>query len=320
MTTPNNNIPPDGNHRKTVDDIDSEPVDDRTGHQMSERSTPNEKKTVHLEQLLTIEIKKSALSQIRAAAAAKTIKSLKGRLQSSDASHIAAIKRLKGHIAGLKIREKSALEAASTSSKIVDDATKEVIGNKAGCIRDLRKEIVSLQKQIRDGSGLERQVSRLNSDIIALVKEKSELKTLHQNATKEVKLLNKKVNDQTDAKYAHQQKMAEIALEGKQVTLAQGRQKKLNLEAKNQKVLQQRKEFQTWTYAQRGLQKEKELLRKEELKDKKSKKVAERLQVVSSDMLRTNRINGGAFPNPGLSLQEVSRLFLRRKNLMSSIF
>jgi hypothetical protein len=103
------------------------------------------------------------------------------------------------------------------------------------------------------------------------------------------------------------------------VALAQGKQIKVNLEAKNKEALQQRKEFQTWTYAQRGLQKEQELQRKEEIKEKKSKKVAERLQVDSSDMLRTNRINGGAFPNPGLTLQEVSNLSRCRNNL-SSIF
>jgi hypothetical protein len=94
----------------------------------------------------------------------------------------------------------------------------------------------------------------------------------------------------------------------------------LNLEAKNKEALQQRKEFQTWTYTQRGPQKEKELQRKEEIKEKKSKKVAEQLQVVSSDMLvRINRINGGVFPNPGLSLQEVSCLFQCAKH-MSYIF
>jgi hypothetical protein len=93
----------------------------------------------------------------------------------------------------------------------------------------------------------------------------------------------------------------------------------LNLEAKNKEAVQQRKEFQTWTYAQRGLQKEKELQRKEKIEEKKNKKVAERLQVISSDMLRTNRISGGAFPNPGLSLQEVSHLS-RCGNIMSYIF
>jgi vacuolar-type H+-ATPase subunit H len=194
------------------------------------------KKAIHLQQLLTFERKKSALSQVRAAAAAaaaKMIKSLQGRLQSCDASHLAAIKRLKGQITGLKIKEKLALEAASTSSKIVDDATKEAIGTKADCIRDTRKAILDLKKQVRDSKGLERQVSRLNSDIVALVKEKSEWKSLHQNLTKEVKLLNKKVNDQTDDKYVHQQKMADITLKGKQVTLAQGQPK--NIESRSQK-------------------------------------------------------------------------------------
>jgi hypothetical protein len=54
----------------------------------------------------------------------------------------------------------------------------------------------------------------------------------------------------------------------------------------------------------------KELQRKEEIKEKKSKNVAEQLQVVSSDMISCiNLINRGVFPNPSLSLQEVSCLF-----------
>jgi hypothetical protein len=59
----------------------------------------------------------------------------------------------------------------------------------------------------------------------------------------------KKVNNQTDVKYTHWQKMAEITLKGKEVTLAQCHQQILNLEAKNKEALQQRTEFQTWTYA-----------------------------------------------------------------------
>jgi hypothetical protein len=81
----------------------------------------------------------------------------------------------------------------------------------------------------------------------------------------------------------------------------------LNIEAKNKEALQQRKVFHTWTYAaQQGLQKEKNLQRKEVIKEKQSKQVAQRLQVVSSDMLRTNHINRGAIPNPRLIFQEVS--------------
>jgi hypothetical protein len=116
--------------------------------------------------------------------------------------------------------KKTVPDAASTSSKIVDDATKEAIGTKAECIRNMKKEILHLKIQVRDSKGLEGKVSWLNSNIVALVKEKSEWKSLHQNLTKKVKYLNKKVNDQTDAKYAHQQKMTKIALKGKEVTLA----------------------------------------------------------------------------------------------------
>jgi RNase P/RNase MRP subunit p29 len=65
--------------------------------------------------------------------------------------------------------------------------TKEFIGTKAECIRDIRKEILDLKKQVKDSKGLEGKVSRLNSNIVTLVKEKSKWKTLHQNLTKEVK-------------------------------------------------------------------------------------------------------------------------------------
>ena len=45
--------------------------------------------------------------------------------------------------------------------------------------------------------------------------------------------------------------------------------------------------------------------RKEDAKTKKAKTHADRIQVVSSDMLRTSRLNGGSFPSLGLTLQEV---------------
>jgi hypothetical protein len=121
-----------------------------------------------------------------------------------------------------------------------------------------------------------------------------------------MKSLMKKVDDPIIAKYAHQphqQKMAAITLKGKEVVLKQAKQKKANLEAK---ILYQRKEFQAWTYEQQDLQKHKELEKKEEDKEKTQKFAGGCLRVVSSDMLRTNHINGGALPSPGLSLQAVS--------------
>jgi hypothetical protein len=47
-----------------------------------------------------------------------------------------------------------------------------------------------------------------------------------------------------------------------------------------------------------------DLKRKEDAKAKKLKTHAERIQVVSSDMLRTSRLNGGSFPSPALNVQE----------------
>jgi hypothetical protein len=81
MTKPPNNIPLNGNYRKTVDDTHNEPQDDQTLLKLSECSRPNEKEDIHLEQLLADERKKSALSEVRAGAATKNVKSLQGRLQ-----------------------------------------------------------------------------------------------------------------------------------------------------------------------------------------------------------------------------------------------
>jgi hypothetical protein len=92
MTKPPNNIPPDGNHRKNVDDTHDETQDDQTRLKLSECSRPNKKEAIRLEQLLTDKRKKSAPSEVRAGAAAKMIKSLQGRLQSCNASQKAGIK------------------------------------------------------------------------------------------------------------------------------------------------------------------------------------------------------------------------------------
>jgi hypothetical protein len=100
--------------------------------------------------------------------------------------------------------------------------------------------------------------------------------------------------------------MAEFGLQVKQVALEQTILKQKHSEDKSRVELLAKKNIQTWNYQQRENQKEKEEQRKEATKDKKAKKVANSLQIVSSDMLRTNRINGGTFPSPGLTLQQVS--------------
>ena len=56
----------------------------------------------------------------------------------------------------------------------------------------------------------------------------------------------------------------------------------------------------------RNKAKENDISRKEENQREKTKQHADRIQIVSSEMLRTNRLNGGSFPNPGLGFQEVS--------------
>jgi hypothetical protein len=315
MAKPSNNNPPCAGEPETVEDTVEEP-EDRTFFKISSDGVgTNELETIRLQKQFSDERKKTARAEGRADAAQKNVKKLKILLESCNAAGVGACKKLKGEIAGLKIKEKFARDAQLTSSKIVDDARKQIIGSKANCIRDLRKEIFDLKKEVNETKALKGKVDRLKADILHLVQEKNAWVTTRSSISKEVNSLRKKINDQVLAKYAHQQKMAEIALKGKEILLAQEKQRRLNLEAKNKAILEQRKEFQTWTYEQRGLRKEKDLQRKEEIKEKKTKKVADRLQIVLGEMLRTNRLNGGALPTPGLRLEEVSIILLRVQTL-----
>jgi hypothetical protein len=68
--------------------------------------------------------------------------------------------------AGLNIKEKLAIhDAASKSSKIADDATKQKInGSKAECICDMRKQIQDLQKEMKDSKALGGKVDWLSQE------------------------------------------------------------------------------------------------------------------------------------------------------------
>jgi hypothetical protein len=69
--------------------------------------------------------------------------------------------------------EKSALDAASTSSKLVDDATKEVLGSRRK-IREMRKQISDLSRK-QGWQDLRLKFDRLKSDLDTVNKEKSAL-------------------------------------------------------------------------------------------------------------------------------------------------
>jgi hypothetical protein len=142
-----------------------------------------------------------------------------------------------------------------------------------------------------------------------LSQEKSFWRDEKVRLTRSCKTLQKQVNDQLVPKYKHQQAMAEFGFQVKQVALEQLKLKQKNCNEKSEKDMNAKKEFQTWNFQQRETQKEKESQQREETKDKKAKKVADRLQIVLSEMLRTNRINGGTFPSPGMNLQQVRTSF-----------
>jgi hypothetical protein len=83
---------------------------------------------------------------------------LEGKFESFEATRLAANKKHKGEIDGLKIQEKASLRAASTSSKLVGDASRELIGSKADKIREMRKQISDLSKDVKDSNALQTKV------------------------------------------------------------------------------------------------------------------------------------------------------------------
>ena len=104
--------------------------------------------------------------------------------------------------------------------------------------------------------------------------------------------------------------MATIALQTKTTALELSNAKKATTEYHRNEEYEKKKAFTLFNYEQREIHKDKETKKKEDAKESKIKKVQERIQQVSSDMLRTNRINGGAFPNLGGTLQEVSHVIM----------
>ena len=306
MTKPSNNNPSVGNEPESNDETVEVPADDAVVEVFSYRRLTNEQEIVRLQLQLTDERKNRERNVLYVQRLLEKVDSCKRKLDSSEATRLAAKKKYKGEVSALKIKEKAALDAASTSSKLVDDTTKEVIGTKARTILDMRKQITELLKEVKTGKAFQLKADRWKGEIDALVSEKNAWKDERKSLSTSNKSLKKLVNDQLEAKYKHQQRMAELALEVKQVALASAKHKQQLSADRNLTNLQAKKEFHTWNYNQRELQKEKELQRKEETKDKKAKKVADRLQIVSSDMLRTNRLNGGTFPSPGLRLEQVS--------------
>jgi hypothetical protein len=257
-----------------------------------------------LKQQLTDERKKRVRAE-RAAAGLKT------KLQTSEvararleATSVASCKKLRGEISLLKLKETAAVIAASNSWKILDDASEEVIISKSKCIRDLRKQVAEQLETIANGKALQGKVDRLKAELEAFVKEKSAWTKEKKRVSKSNLSLEKTLDRQTTAKHAHQQKMAEIALDGKPVGLEQSKQRQVNADNKQKTITEGKKELVRFNHKKRDKSKIADLKRKEDAKAKKLKTHAERIQVVSSDMLRTSRLNGGSFPSPAPTVQE----------------
>jgi hypothetical protein len=294
MVKPSNNNSLGGNQPGTDEDTDEEPQDDGSTNGSSHALSAI---NVNLQQQLTDERKKRVRAE-------RAIAKLKTKLEKSEATRVACGIKLRGEISGLKLKETAAVTAASTSSKILGDASKEVISTKSECIRDLRKQISEQLKAISDGKALQGKVDRLKAEVEGFVVEKTLWTKEKKSITKSNESLEKKLDLQITAKFAHQQKMAEIALDGKRVGLEQSKQRLINTEDKHNTILEGKKELARFNHKKRDESKIADQNRKEEAKSKKAKAHADRIQVVSSEMLRSSRLNGGSFPSPGLNLEE----------------
>ena len=310
MTKPSNNITPGG---KTDEETDEEPQLEVS----FDRWPLNEEEIFCLKHQLMIERQKSAryrtqvtnLKQKLATSEATseaTKADLKRKYDTSQANRLAQCKKLKADISVLQLKGTSALNVASTSSKIVDEATKEVIRDKSDFIRKLQRQAVELQGVINNGKVVKENFDLLKVEQKALKKKVTKLDKENKKLSKSNDALSKQVDDQVAAKYVHQQRMAEIKLEAKQVGLNSTKHRQGMALERNKSIHEGKIDLINLTFQMRNKAKENDISRKEEFQRKKTKQHADRIQVVSSEMLRTNRLNGGSFPNPGLGFQEVS--------------
>jgi hypothetical protein len=170
MMKPSDDNSPGGNWTETNEDKDEEPQDDGWPNGSHSRSAIN----VDLQQQSKDEQKKRRVRAERAGAGLKT------KLQTSKAApaHLKATcavtcKKLRGDISALKLKETAAVTATSSSSKILGDASKEVVSSKSKCIQDLPKQISEQLKVISDGKALQGKADLLQAKVKGLIVEKS---------------------------------------------------------------------------------------------------------------------------------------------------
>ena len=185
MTKPSNNITPGG---KTDEETDEEP---QLGGS-SDRWPMNEEEIFRLKHQLTIERQKSAryrtqvtnLKQKLATSEATseaTKADLKRKYDTSQANRLAQCKKLKADISVLQLKGTSALNVASTSSKVVDEATKGVIRDKSDFIRKLQRQAVELQGVINNGKVVKENFDLLKVEQKALKKKVTKLDKENKN-------------------------------------------------------------------------------------------------------------------------------------------
>jgi hypothetical protein len=133
MAKPPNNTPSISGSPKTDDDTHEEHQDKVPMNVSFQWLASNQEEIVRLERQITEDRKKWARADVSVSSLKGNIQLWLGKLESSEATRLAANKKRKGEIDGLKIEEKAALRAASTSSKLVGDASRDSVFQNVKC-------------------------------------------------------------------------------------------------------------------------------------------------------------------------------------------
>ena len=210
-----------------------------------------------------------------------------------------------GQIDSLSFKEKMATDAAITASKLVDNTSAQVIDSNCSIIRGLRKANNAQAVKLLAANTVAQNYQRLKEEQETWGAEKKLLLKLNTALNKTKATQDAIVAEQTQLKAKHRLEIANVALETKRVSLQQTLLKQQNAEKSSNNNMANKMKYTEFHFQQRDAHKEKDLERKETVKDRQKQNVRDRIQSTSSDMTRLNMLNGGAFP-PASSMRLVS--------------
>ena len=292
---PHNNMP-----FTPCNDADDSSTDDNKPLSSTVKS-PMKKETsrekiARLQRELKADRKKLAKAESTVSAQSTSYETYKAKMESTVANLNATVTDINGKIQIFKFMAETATDAAKTASKLVDNTSAKVIEHNNSVIRGLQKKNDTQATKLAAAHDVLHNYQRLKHEQDTWVSEKKALLRLNTNLQKSKTAQEAILAEQTTIKFQHKLELANVALETKKVALQQTRQKQQNAEKNNNATLENKMKFTEFHFRQRDRHKDKDVERRETVKDKKTKEVQERIQVTGADMVRVNMLNGGAFP------------------------